>query len=357
MRIMIIGPIDPPMGGPPVLLRYLGEALSIRSDVELLVVDTCRGRPGRPLIFHVYVWLSCALTVATRARQMDIVTLHASSTGVLRLAPIVHIVSRLFRKPWALRVFGGNFDRYYATRWRFTRFLLRRTALSADVCLFQTQSLVNAVAPLCRGRACWYPNCRPMPNVIVQSESREHCSRFVFVGIVKPSKGILELAQAARGLPSSLEIDVYGPLREGITAKDLGGIPGLRYRGVLDQNHVIATLEGYDALVLPTYYEGEGYPGVILEAYAAGLPVIATRWRSIPELVDETTGILVSPADSEELAHAILRLHRDRKLYMALREGVRRRRDQYSLERTTALFMELCAATTVRPDAVKMKEP
>ncbi len=60
-------------------------------------------------------------------------------------------------------------------------------------------------------------------------------------------------------------------------------------------------------LVLPSLWEGFGY--VLVEAMAAGLPVVATRTSSIPEIVvDKETGLLVSPGNYEELADSILHL-------------------------------------------------
>ena len=50
----------------------------------------------------------------------------------------------------------------------------------------------------------------------------------------------------------------------------------------------------YDALVLPTYYDTEGHPGVLIEAMHAGVPVISTQVRTFPELVTNgSNGFLV----------------------------------------------------------------
>ena len=75
----------------------------------------------------------------------------------------------------------------------------------------------------------------------------------------------------------------------------------------------------HDALVLPTYFEGEGIPGVIVEALQSGLPVISIKWRSIPGIIqDEKNGLLVEPRDSDSLGHAMGRLASDSRLYKRL---------------------------------------
>ena len=50
---------------------------------------------------------------------------------------------------------------------------------------------------------------------------------------------------------------------------------------------------------------------MIFEAYRSGLPVIATNWNAIPEIVDASTGILIEPRSTIALAEAIIDLHRD----------------------------------------------
>ena len=58
--------------------------------------------------------------------------------------------------------------------------------------------------------------------------------------------------------------------------------------------------------MLPTFYEGEGYPGAIIEAFSLGLPVISTHWKAIPEIVkDQQTGILIEPNTVEAFVKAI----------------------------------------------------
>ena len=59
-------------------------------------------------------------------------------------------------------------------------------------------------------------------------------------------------------------------------------------------------------LILPTFFKGEGYPGVIVEAFSLGLPVISTNWRCIPELItNDVNGYLVEAKSYEDLKGAV----------------------------------------------------
>jgi len=101
-------------------------------------------------------------------------------------------------------------------------------------------------------------------------------------------------------------------------------------------------MRDYDALLFPTYWQGEGIPGVVLEAFQAGLPVITTDWRSIPELVDDSCGILVPPRDVDALEAAMQQLVSDSELYQQLSGGALRKASEFSAERWTAEFVRYC---------------
>jgi sugar transferase (PEP-CTERM/EpsH1 system associated) len=102
-----------------------------------------------------------------------------------------------------------------------------------------------------------------------------------------------------------------------------------------------------DVFVLPSLWEG--LPIALLEAMAAGLPVVATRVGGVPEVVvDGVTGFLVPPRDPQALADAILRLLRDPDLRRRMGEaGHARVAEHFSVEqmvgKTEALYEQLLA--------------
>lgn len=58
-------------------------------------------------------------------------------------------------------------------------------------------------------------------------------------------------------------------------------------------NQSTEVLKNYDALLFPTYYEGEGFAGTIIDAFAAGLPVIASDWKYNSEIIKQgITGVI-----------------------------------------------------------------
>lgn len=142
-------------------------------------------------------------------------------------------------------------------------------------------------------------------------------------------RGHEELLQAAslirRSEPSAkLVIVGDGPLRSSLEdqARRLGLNGGVRFLGAVP--NAARLLPRFDVFVLSSVLEGMS--NAVLEAMAAGRPVVATRVGGNPELVvDGKTGFLVAPRDPAALADAVLRLMRDPQLARRLGEAGRRR--------------------------------
>jgi glycosyltransferase involved in cell wall biosynthesis len=105
--------------------------------------------------------------------------------------------------------------------------------------------------------------------------------------------------------------------------------------------NVPALLAELDVVALPSWTEG--LPMVLLEAMAAGRPVVATPVGGTPELVvDGETGLLVPPRDAQALAAALKRVLDDRELAQRLGEAGRRRvSERFTLARMTGRMLEL----------------
>ncbi len=131
-------------------------------------------------------------------------------------------------------------------------------------------------------------------------------------------KGIQYLLDAARRLgdrPVSFDIYGYGPLELHLKqhAQKLG-LSNVRFRGAVSGKEQLAHVyRDADFLVAPcveaTNGDMDGFPTVILEAMAAGIPVIATSISAIPDyLRDGVEAILANPADPDDLCRAVERL-------------------------------------------------
>jgi glycosyltransferase involved in cell wall biosynthesis len=149
-------------------------------------------------------------------------------------------------------------------------------------------------------------------------------ARGLVVASLTPHKGHADLIEALALLeaPPSMCFVGDGPERADIAAR----LRRLGLEGAVELAGAIpgaaGLLPGHQFAVLPSHHEG--LPNAVLEAMAAGLPVIATAVGGVPEIVtDGVTGLLVPPHEPRELAAAIARLTGDPRLRVTLGQAAR----------------------------------
>jgi glycosyltransferase involved in cell wall biosynthesis len=151
---------------------------------------------------------------------------------------------------------------------------------------------------------------------------------FLYLGRLSPEKGVATLLAAWKR--SSAHLLVVG---DGPTARALrGGAPrNVEFRPTVAPAEVPALIREARALLLPSrWYEAQ--PRVILEAYAAGVPVVASDIGALPEAVSPDSGLLVAPGDAGAWADAVGKLLDDRESERLGEGAWRLWRDHYSPE-------------------------
>lgn len=337
--ILVIGTLPPPPGGTQICLRILVQSLETREDIRVKVIDTAGIRGHFPAGFwRLFQVIS---RILKEGRGVDIITLHVASSAVSFWGIIVLFLSRLLRKPLVVRKFGGtDYLNYWGpVRGHLGHFVVRH----ADLYLAETKHLVQLAESRGIRHVKWFPTNRPAGEPVEFRETGQDTGwRFAYIGHVRPYKGIAEMIEAAERFDENVSVDVYGPFFDGFSEKTFERCRRVKYRGVLPPEQVIPTMRQYNATLLPTKALTEGYPGAILESFIAGVPVIVTRCGAIPEIVDDTCGLLVVPGDADALYAAMKALVDNRTLYARLREGVRKKRMDFSSEVWTERFIEYC---------------
>ena len=328
-RVLMIGPLPPnaptkahPIGGAAVNFAEMIKQLEDR-DFVLNIFDI-----NRPLIrrkrWQVYgsdISVVCSLVVSVirHARQSDVVFLNGNAGfNILVVSVLLWIICRLLSRPFMLRFFGGDFASVYDSFHPSVQWIANSTFMKCESIFVQTLRVRSRFSS--RDNFHWFPNTRDIRPPLVAEVSR--ISRFVFVSRLYMKKGLKEALVACLDLPDTCHLDVYGPIMPDTDLSLFHNHPRATYKGVLAPADVADVVAGYDVLLFPTYWEPEGYPGIVIEALQCGVPVIATRWNGIPEVVEhEKSGLLVEPRSSTALRSAICRLLSDSSLYVRLRAG------------------------------------
>ena len=135
---------------------------------------------------------------------------------------------------------------------------------------------------------------------------------------VSQDKGIEDAIIAVDRVNESLgdtvfTLDVYGqvdPEFEERFQNLLAMSPStIQYKGIVPFNHSVPVLQRYFLLLFPTHYVGEGFPGTLIDAFSAGLPVLASDWRYNSELVeDNVDGFIVKANDVQAISSKLIEI-------------------------------------------------
>ncbi|HET7037777.1 MAG TPA: glycosyltransferase [Thermomicrobiaceae bacterium] len=147
---------------------------------------------------------------------------------------------------------------------------------------------------------------------------------YLYAGRLDPTKGLPTLLAAWErgGIAAPLHIAGDGPAAEDVRAA-AARLPQVRLLGRLDRDQLLNQMRSARALVFPSLLY-ENFPVSIVEAFACGVPVIASRLGAAAEIVeDRRTGLLFEPGDAGDLAETVLRAEAEPELVCRLGDAAR----------------------------------
>lgn len=182
-------------------------------------------------------------------------------------------------------------------------------------------------------------NFRSQPYTPFQNNCNDTL-RLVFMARICKEKGtnlIFDLASKIQNLRLPITISFFGKLNPDYEDEFTANINKYRgicqFGGLIQPDKVYETLNRNDLLILPTFYEGEGFPGSILDAYKAGLPVIVSNWKDLPEFVEDgVTGFLFDLNHPQEFTEKIIYLNENRDKLKIMKSNALAKSKEYDSE-------------------------
>ncbi len=288
-----------------------------------------------------------------RRTGAPIVHVHTCSGFTLYRSTVDMLAAQRLGSGVILHIHGAAFDEFYAGAGLVERRLIRWALSRADRVVALSDSWrrkISAMAP--NARIVVVENAVGNPTqvagVSLRGSPRElkpaaRGCRFLLLARMDEWKGVDDLLTASARLHAegvAFELTLAGPpgtagdaatLNAKIHAKKLESV--VRYVGCVRGDEKSGLLEQADVYIQPSHQEG--MPIALLEALAHGLPVIATRVGSVPEVIsNQREGILVSLRQPDLLASAMRDMAADPVQRQAMSAAARRlARERFSLER------------------------
>jgi len=228
------------------------------------------------------------------------------------------MANKLLKKPYV--VYGRGSEVYLP--WQFKEPISRLVLKDTDAAIALTEDMRIVMQGICSRDVYVIPNgvdwhrfegvAGDRLRSKLQIEEDEKV--IIFVGTLRPVKGVKYLIQAMniiRQEDAKVRLLLVGDGEEKQSlerlVKELGLEEAVKFVGEVPNEKVPQYMVASDILVLPSL--SEGFPNVLLEAMASGLPIVATNVDGVPEIIShDENGLLVEPGDSHQLAEAILSL-------------------------------------------------
>lgn len=204
----------------------------------------------------------------------------------------------------------------------------------------ESRQLVAKLGELGVSNAEYLPNFKYLDEVELP-ETRHYgpSYRFCTFSRVQELKGIGDAIDAVERLcveGLDCRLDIYGPIDSDYKEEfemSLTRCASVEYKGCVAPENSVQAIAGYDALLFPTKWKLEGIPGTIIDALAAGVPVIAAKWQYYDEMLEDgVTGFGYAFGRNELLVGEIKRFVALGDGANEVRKGCKARAEAYSPE-------------------------
>lgn len=343
IKVLFYAPLPPPYAGPEVSTQIILE--NFQSQKIQLVhiksnIRTENWQKGRFDLAGIAVFFKNFTNIlnALVKQKIDVVyyLLSANRVGCLRDFVVV-LTAKLFRKKVIAHYRGGNFHNFYLNQPKFHRFYLKLLLIFTNKIIVQSKSLISIFTSICVENN----KLEVLPNGLNSSDFLKMKSinnkagtefTFLFLGHISFHKGFYDLIEAYKMLTPRYNIKLkYGGTKKfgknfynsekiflngeilkfyELHKKEIHNTIedfvrdsykyNAEYLGVVSGEEKLNTFLHSDVLILPSYTEG--FPMVVLEAMAFGLPVIVSRIGALIDIIKEgENGFFVEAGNVESI--------------------------------------------------------
>lgn len=305
---------------------------------QVMKIDT---HGGWKSLLRLPFWTFSAL------RNARNVVILPAQNGLRTIVPLLSFWNLFFRRRLHYAVVGGWLAPFLTKRKLLKKQLSRFAGIYVETgtmrSMLEAMGLRNAVV---------MPNCKDL-TVLEEDAlavSDEEPYRLCTFSRVMREKGIEDAVAAVTAVNALAgrtvyTLDIYGQVdeaqREWFDHLQKGFLGDIRYGGVIPFRRSVETLNGYFALLFPTYYDGEGFAGTVIDAFFAGVPVVASDWKYNPELIREgETGRLFPARDIAALTQILREIGTDAEAWNRLKGNCLAEAKKYGVSEVIGILAE-----------------
>lgn len=327
------------LDGQTVKTKVLTQALcEYFGENEVLKVDT-HGWSRNPVRFAWRVWQT-----AKHAENVAILPAH---NGLRVIVPLLCAAVGIHKEcKLHYAVIGGWLPDLLKTNLGLAKKLRLFTGIYVE-----TNTMKQSLEQMGFSNVAIMPNCKNLCILMAeQLPINEKPYKLCTFSRVMKEKGIEDAVEAVRAVNETLgemvyTLDIYGPVDPAQTEwfenlkKEFPDY--IRYSSTVPSDRSVEILKSYFALLFPTRFYMEGVPGTVIDAYAAGIPVISARWESFADVVDDMcTGYGYEFGNNEKLRELLIRIASEPEMIAKLKENCLIKAQEYTPEKTIDVLLK-----------------
>ena len=316
--------------GQTVKTKILYDELMSTGNFEIYKVDTyyVRKNPLKVFLQTVKSMITC-----------DSVIVLIAQNGMKVFPALLHFLKKFTKAKTYHDVLGGDLPMIIEENPRLVKYLN-----SFEMNWVEFQSMQDKMIQQGVKNVSILPNIKRLQPVTGFNEENfgKKPIRFCTFSRVIREKGITNAVETILKINDDFgetvaNLDIYGPVYEDYKEEFevLQGNFGkaIKYCGIIDFNSSVSTLKDYDALLFPTFYVGEGFPGTVIDCYHSTVPVIATDWNANKEIIiDGVTGIVYPNDKFNDLYEAVKWSVENRDVLIEMKKNALKESEKYNAD-------------------------
>lgn len=334
MNILLVSPLPPPAGGIATWTNgYLNSEQAKKNKIDIVNTAVTGSRvdnfTNKSIFDEIKRTFSILKDMKDRLNSNDPDIVHintsCSKLGMIRDLACLNLIKKSKTKI----VVHCHCDTSYMVKGNVSERIFKKMCTKSDKILALNSSSYNHIKKVTGKESIVIPNFIK-EEVLDKKHVKEisnQIKNILYVGHIVKTKGCDDIISIAKQMPEKT-FTMIGYLSDDI--KEISSPNNVKYLGEIDHSEVLNYMKNQDLFLFPTHTEG--FPNVILEAMASGMPIISTNVGAIPDMIENKGGVMIKPKDIQSIKSAINKLE-DREVRLQMSEwNIKKVEENYTID-------------------------